>query len=347
MTNMAFRPHCAFILFSALILLTGCNAISSFTAVSPPNSAAPPPTNQEVWEVVKKNWNWFLEILSIKNEPIPIPSKNPTIRPSPSSPHEVSAAKKALQNAQLLHEIFLITFNREPLDRSDFGNWADTLNQGASLEGVFNGLTHSTAFRQIETEHAGASTTATRIFGEELAILESSLLSPTFFNQKSTLPLPLLKLEDPENPTTPSGPVNDPENPTTVIEFPGPSAVKPAGTGFNPPPIVTEYSIPISAAGYTKLFIGASIFTLKRVLGEEALKVVSAQNSYPEKRALWYSKWVVRIVNRKVEFGLPLRNSSDENFHYRWALANSEDKLKWEVLNRLFRVLNEANKETP
>jgi hypothetical protein len=93
------------------------------------------------------------------------------------------------------------------------------------------------------------------------------------------------------------------------------------------------------------LFVGASIFTLKRVLGDEAIKVMAAKAEYKEKFALWYSKWVVHMASRNVDFGIGLRNKPDEAFHYKWAVEASPEKLKWEVLNRLHRVLNEANRQ--
>lgn len=61
-----------------------------------------------------------------------------------------SVAKKAKANSEIFHEMFVVVFMREPKDRSEFGNWVDTLNQGASLEGVYNGLTHSEEYRRLE-----------------------------------------------------------------------------------------------------------------------------------------------------------------------------------------------------
>jgi hypothetical protein len=101
----------------------------------------------------------------------------------------------------------------------------------------------------------------------------------------------------------------------------------------------------VLAAKYLTQFIGASIFTLKRVAGDEALKVIGSKSQFREKLAMWYSKWVVRIAQRNVDFGISLRNKSDEAFHYKWAVESPEDRVKWEVLNRLHRVLNDANKQ--
>src|SRR4051812_12728139 len=40
-----------------------------------------------------------------------------------------NAARNAKANAELLHEMFIAVNMREPKDRTEFGNWADTLNQ--------------------------------------------------------------------------------------------------------------------------------------------------------------------------------------------------------------------------
>jgi hypothetical protein len=50
------------------------------------------------------------------------------------------------------------------------------------------------------------------------------------------------------------------------------------------------------------------------------------------------------MTQRNVDFGVALRNKADEAFHLKWATEVSEDQIIWEVLNRLHRVLNDANK---
>ena len=233
------------------------------------------------------------------------------------------AAKNAKSNAEILKEVLLVVFMREPKDRGEFGNWVDTLNQGASLEGVYNGLTHSSDYRKLEFSSSAASISALKIFGEELAVLELELPVATEFDSNSASPLPTL------------GTV-DPVSQTDVVEF-GKTEKAIASPGPN-------QSMPVLAEKYSKQFAGASIYILKRVISDEALKVIAAKNQYREKLATWYSKWAVRMVQRNVDFGISLRNKADESFHYKWAVATSVDRIQWEVINRLQRVLNEANK---
>jgi hypothetical protein len=229
-------------------------------------------------------------------------SQNTNVLPEPSaspSAEELSssAAKKAKANAEIFHEMFKVVFMREPKDRGEFGNWVDTLNQGASLEGVYNGLTHSQEYAALEKNSPKASEKAIKVFRDEINLLELELPVPTHL-----------------------------EN-----------------------------------------FGLASLFLLKRVLSDEALKVIASKSSGPTpkasetapkgdvaeaksedspkaKLAAWYSKWAVHMAQRNVDFGVPLRNKPDEGFHFKWAGEVSEDQITWEILNRIHRVLNDANR---
>ena len=216
-------------------------------------------------------------------------SPEPQVTSSPQVSGEEfssSSARKAKINSEILHEIILVVFDREPGElqefksKGDFGNWADTLNQGASFEGVYNGFTHSSEYRKLETLAGKAPQEAFKVFSEELAVLISA--EP----DKEIVPL-------------------------------SQEALRP--------------------------YKGLSLYGLKRVLGDEALRIVNDRGTDREKLAQWYSKWVIHMTQRKVDFGIPLRNNPDANFHYKWALASSEDQLKWEILNRLHRLLNKQN----
>ena len=260
---------------------------------------------------------WFTltgkELATPEASPSPIPSATPT---------EVSAAQNSKVNAELFQEMVRVVYLREPDDRGQFGNWVDTLNQGASLEGVHNGLVRSSEYRDLESNNKAASVEALKVFASELAILEVELPSPTRFDTLTAAPLPPLE--------KPSGP--SPDSIDSVRASPTPTVDQTA-------------QIKKLTDLYMKTFVGNSIFTLKRVLTEEAIKVMDTKNEFKEKLALWYSKWVVRIAERNVDFGISLRNKPDEAFHYKWAIGNQEDRMKWEVLNRLHRVLNEANRQ--
>lgn len=234
-------------------------------------------------------------------------------------------ARTAKENSELFREMSQVVFQQDPTDRAEFGNWVDTLNQGASLEGVYNGLVHSADYRKLEETRKGSSAEALRAFGEELGYLEIELPQMTQFDMVLASPLPTEKLD----PTPTPLPIDDGRK-FLISPTPEPSAAARVA------PIADRFS---------KQFVGASIFTLKRILGDEALKVVGSKTEYREKLAIWYSKWAVRVSQRNVDFGVALRNKQDEGFHFKWAVQSTEDRIKWEVLNRLHRILNEANKQ--
>ncbi len=232
-------------------------------------------------------------------------------------------ARRAKANAELLQEVFRVVFVREPKSPAEFGNWVDTLNQGASLEGVYNGFTHSSTYRELETSKKGAAPSAIQVFAEELALLELELAEPTKFSDKDAQPLVVL------------GQI-DLSTPVTAEERYAPFAKASAEP--------KKKSDASQLTGqYSKIFLSSSLFTLKRVLGDEALKVIGEKRASKELLATWYSRFVVRIAARGVDFGVPLRNNVFEKFHYDWAIENSEDRLSWEVLNRLHRAVNAAN----
>jgi hypothetical protein len=320
----------------ALTLLPGCDLL--------------PPEYEKYWVQAQREAIVLLASITGTKLPgprasaSPSPSSSPAVVADGSSDYGSQNARNAKANAEFLHEVYRVVFNREPKDRSEFGNLVDSMNQGASIEGMYNGFTHSADYRKLELINSAASPEALRTFGEELALLESELPTPT----------------DPETLVTPPGEepgsVHAAEKPkadgVNVIEY-----GKPAQPGVTATPAPTASAVTAPAGGvmspevkalserYIKAFVGTSIFTLKRVIGDEALRVLSAKKDSGEKLALWYSRWVGHMASRNVDFGIALRNNPDEQFHYKWALTAGEDKLKWEVLNRLHRVLNDANRQ--
>lgn len=280
---------------------------------------------------LQKEWDALLTVVTGGQSPLARKggAAGPSGTPSPAAAADGLSsqnARNAKANAELLQEVYRVVFLREPADRGEFGNLVDTLNQGASFEGLYNGFTHSSEYRKLEMANAGASPGALQAFGEELAWLEAELPEPFVFGASATQPLAL-----------PVQPEVQPE-PVPSAAFAAPAAPGASASG------APKADVKALAEGYSRQFVGSSIFTLKRVLGDEALRVMTAKKEYPEKMALWYSQWVARLAAKGVDFGVPLRNKPDEQLHYRWALSASEDRIKWEVLNRVHRVLNEANK---
>ncbi len=233
-------------------------------------------------------------------------------------------------NAELLQEMLRVIFVKNPDSLSQFHGWLQVLNQGASIEGVYNGLTHSSYYRNLETQNRNSAPRALRVFSAELAEIEIELKKQTEFTEESAGPLPRIStdsLVSPENMVVDG---------VSTLEFPalGDEAKKEE---------IKKPDIHELIKKYQEVFLGASLFTMKRILCDEALKLIGEKSEYPEKLALWYSAWAPRMSKFGVDFGLGLRNSNDKNFHYTWALSASKDRLSWEVINRLQRLMNKAD----
>ena len=251
------------------------------------------------------------------------PAATTAASPSPGAALSVEeiaqrTAKRAQSNAEFLQEMFRVVLLKEVQGSTEFPALLDTLNQGASLEGVYNGLVHSSQYREIEAGSGAASPASLKFFAEELAAIEMELPERTFFDSTSGKPLARIEM--------PTG--YDTADPNAAARAESIAPQKAAAT------------VSALAGEYVKVFVGASPYTLKRVLGDEALKLITSKSKSKTDLVTWYIAFVARMVEKKVDFGLDLRNKADSDFHRNWAMTASMDKLQWEVLNRLHRVLN-------
>src|SRR5438552_2035702 len=87
------------------------------------------------------------------------------------------APAQSRSRMELLREVMLVVFMKEPKDKAEFMGYVDVLAQGASIEGIYNGFTHSSNYRQLEEGSPGSTPDTLRVFGEELALLETELPS--------------------------------------------------------------------------------------------------------------------------------------------------------------------------
>jgi hypothetical protein len=221
-------------------------------------------------------------------------------------------------NAELLSEMIQVVLGAKPQPQ-EFAGLLDSLEQGASLEGVYNGLIHSARYRELESSVADAPGGAVRAetlsrFVAEMLELQLAMKEPTRWTPEAAQPLARMEL-DPAAPDVPKT--------------------------FAPPPSSGRGAL--TEAQLRELFQYASRFTLKRVIGDEALRLLTEKRTDSEGRARWYGEWVVGISRRGGDFGLAqrsARSSDDASFHSQWAQEASEDRIVWEVLNRLHRVLN-------
>lgn len=216
-----------------------------------------------------------------------------------------SVGLSSKQHLEILAELFRVVFDTEVTPKAELGLWVDTWNQGASLEGVYRGITLSSLYQTIEKQAKTASVGCLKVFSEELALLETELPQPTVWDEKPLAPL-------------------EKKIPQREESHPSPQQL---------------------IQKYQTFFLPFSFFYLKRLLGEEALKVLEVKKQRSQHElALWYSHWVVRLLSHQVDFGMNLRNSAEIDFHYRWVLSAPWDHLQWEVLNRVHRLMNQKNR---
>jgi hypothetical protein len=299
--------------------LSGCELDSSLTRLS------------QEWEALKI-------VLAGGSSPL---AKRPEPQTNQRKLPPSLAAERAKRNAEMLEEVLSVVYSRKPSNRGEFGSLVDTLNQGASIEGLYNGFTHSSDYRKLEVADPGSTPAALKVFVQELAYAEVELSAVTEFGPAANQPLGM--------PVQPTGEVDSGNGDANVVDFshsPTPAGVVSPSASL----AVAKPSVEELKAKYLSEFSGASIFTLKRVLGDEMLKLVDEkgfENDHASKALqAWYGPWVMHMASYNVDFGLPLRNRADAVFHSQWAAAADSDSLKWEVLNRVHRVLNSYNAQS-
>jgi general nucleoside transport system permease protein len=247
-------------------------------------------------------------------------------RESPSVEKAKSLSQAALrsrENGELLAEMIRVVFGRNPEDSESFVQYQASLDQGASLEGVLNGLLHSTSYRLIESEAPPANSLARRFFVDELVRIQDDLIStgvsPLVFTDDT--PKPLAKIVEP-----------------TGL---GDTTLKPIRKWI--------YRAEGAAGYYDQKFSSSSAPTLRRVLVEAVesrLEGFSAPTS-PE-YAKWYADTAVRLAGAGVDFGLPQRMNLNPAYHREMVTgllnsrgsAGAHDRLLWENLNRYLRIFN-------
>jgi hypothetical protein len=224
----------------------------------------------------------------------------------------------AKANSELLGEMVRVVFNQEKVeDQVDFAGLVQSLNQGASLEGVYRGLVMGARYRGLESKSQGASPAEVKVFAVEMSELQMIMRNPTRFTMDSKK-VPEIEYPDEE----------------------GGSFRPSASSGAEEVEVKREKGA--IQQDLIRKFVGASLFTLKRTLGEEALRKFDESKEDPAGIAQWYAALAVRLVQQGVDGGLQLRNSADFRLHSEFAGRMSQDRVRWEVLNRYHRYLNDV-----
>ena len=239
-------------------------------------------------------------------------------------------AKRAQKNSELFSELFRVVFTHSVDDRQFFGDWVDTLNQGGSLEGMYNALVHSHFYRHLEKQTIPKNKLATLPL--DLEKLKSKKISDQsgfeFFIQELLWIRGQLKPKSSLEIRTDSG------QPLPVMGLEQLLGDQNQEKTVKAAELLKDTEVP-------RVFISSSPFVLKRVLGDAALKLIDQKKQNRADLAQWYSALTLRLSRSKVYFGLELRHRLSRKFHRNWALKASEDLLKWETLNRYHRILNQ------
>ena len=217
--------------------------------------------------------------------------------------------------------MFQVTFNKKEIeDPSQFSGFLSSLNQGASLEGIYRGLVMGARYRVTESNAKAASPAAIKFFASEMSELQNGMKNPTVFSKDTAKLFPTIEYPEGTNDSIPD-----------KLTFGDTKEGEKDAAKKDKNQLTAEM---------LQDFIGATPYTLKRVLAEEALKKMDEMKDSPADLAQWYAGLVVHLSAANTDFGLPQRNSSDFDFHFRFARTMSIDRVKWEVLNRYHRIIN-------
>lgn len=221
------------------------------------------------------------------------------VSPLARDPKQAELAQRARERAEVLQEMIRVTLEEEPRPE-EFRDWLGALVDGASSEGIYNGMVSSSRYRELERASAPATAENLAFFAESMAWAQR----PRRFTRADALPLPEVVWP------------GDPGSPAPAEE----------GRALTTPAELREF------------FTGASRFTLKRVLGATLLEKLSGDGRFAT-YGQWAERTNRAARDRKISLGLSEREHGDAAFHESWARAATPDQIAWEALNRVHRLL--------
>lgn len=227
-------------------------------------------------------------------------------RPSRSKKQMAASSEKA--NAEIAGEMIRVIYLLEPDQVSEFADLTSALNQGASFEGIYNGLIQSARYRKMEQMTDQADPKELSRFAEEYWDLIRTLHGPHVLDSRWARPNPPPQL----------------------------------GEAISEPQQAQETLSNEKQAGIRQIencFKASSQFTLRRVLGERALQLISQLKGEKTRLSQWYGEWAAKKAQSHFDFGLEQRSTQSIDFHKDWAMKANIDLLTWEVLNRLHRIV--------
>ena len=257
----------------------------------------------------------------------------PSSSPSTATATTTATAKNApgdvsmsAQNAQILQEMIRVTWLRDPPSQAEFVAWVQALDEGASLEGVYNGLVHSAYYRKLEQLDEKPKPALQKRFLMEMIELVRSTGLTFSWQQFDREPQGEFVGISNSTETTPSA--QPLENVVSLSK--------------------SDFENKEAQAAFVKFFEATGFHVMKRTLAKTALTAIDELQKQG-KLAEWYAAWSAQQAASPVDFGIAERKNALVEFHLKWAKARLQsknlerglDQIRWEVLNRLHRVLNQ------
>ena len=229
-----------------------------------------------------------------------------------------TSEKETHAKGEIFQEMIQDVFETKLKDQEVYESYLGSFSQGASLEGVYNGLTHSAQYRELEKKSPLANPATLQFFSEQMSFIQKQIKTP--IELSSTMAHPLAEVSYPTGQ----------EDALPVIPVEKKSRLK---------------SKVDDVAEISALFKNSSFLTLKRILGDAVIRLFNESAEDPLILSKLYGEWSAELAGKNVDFGLELRNQPNPEFHTTWAKANPLDRVLWETLNRIHRVMNHKQNE--
>lgn len=223
------------------------------------------------------------------------------------------SSQAALALGERLAEAWAVVWMRPRTDWPvlDFKRWYGQLEQGGSLEGIVQGWMLSPVYRDLERGSAAGARSVTVAVSELERLASASNEVPEWALRDGLLQ----RVRSHEAANGMSG------------------AARAVADGAE-----TTWKTPL---------IGVSAFTLKRLLTEAALyewerRRLSSRHAAAQWYGNWASEWSARAAELGVKFGLEARHRAEATFHERFGNEANEDQVRWEIVNRVHRLINQS-----
>jgi len=225
--------------------------------------------------------------------------------------HETHESRRSWA-LEVVPEMYRVLLRKNPPPQ-DYEGWVEVLTQGASLEGVYRGLVTSSGYRSLETRGPKISLSSLEYWVRDWK------KSASFFRACGDR-IPSLIWSDRLAQASPLFP----SDPQPVISQEG-----------KPPGINSSFQ------EWVEFFSETSVATFARVMTNLYLR--GSQECPQSSRMDWYGPWAADVARRArerhINLGHELRLRDSAEFHRVWAGQMTLDRVHWEMVNKINRLL--------